>query len=590
MYKLNNKFAIGCLVQWYEIEIVEEYVKSVKKTLEVIENKENVIVDFKLVINQNLEKIDESQVSMDEIITRFEKMIDGFELDVTEELVTIADYRRWFNDYYCDKVDVLMWGETDSILPKQTFEILDNLHTQAKETTPKYVSFFGICKMWDDSWKILEHPDFTDKPFIDNDYENWWSLKYTMSADEMYEINEKVEDLDVRVLNEFKFNGCGLVISSALVKAGVNIPRSVFFVHEDTAFQNVMIRLFGNSIPQYVIKNVLLVHNRNHPKKRMYIRGEREDGTMNEKRRSNDWYVKANQMCEHNAYNLFNQSKTYTWNDVFENKKSKEGILMKILITGGTGFQGSNLSKSLLDDGHDVVILNLNSEKNETNVKRFGLEKAKIIWGSINDIFTVKESMRDVDLVVHTAAKIHVDDSIKNPNDYFETNVMGTNNVLEVARQFNVPVIHVSTCEVYGFQDEDLLETSPLMPRSPYAASKAGADRMAYSYYTTYDMNVCIIRPFNVFGPGQKDGKCGAVIPIWTTSLLEGKDITIYGEGTQSREFIYIDDLVSAYKIIIDKMLTGKELAGEVINVGTGVDVKVHDLAETMVNKIDGNG
>ena len=330
MYKLNNKFAIGCLVQWYEIEIVEEYVKSVKKTLEDIENKENVIVDFKLVINQNLEKIDESQVSMDEIITRFEKMIDGFELDVTEELVTIADYRRWFNDYYCDKVDVLMWGETDSILPKQTFEILDNLHTQAKETTPKYVSFFGICKMWDDSWKILEHPDFTDKPFIDNDYENWWSLKYTMSADEMYEINEKVEDLDVRVLNEFKFNGCGLVISSEIIKAGVNIPRSVFFVHEDTAFQNVMIRLFGNSIPQYVIKNVLLVHNRNHPKKRMYIRGEREDGTMNEKRRSNDWYVKANQMCEHNAYNLFNQSKTYTWNDVFENKKSKEVYLHQL--------------------------------------------------------------------------------------------------------------------------------------------------------------------------------------------------------------------------------------------------------------------
>jgi len=321
MYKLNNKFAIGCLVQWYEIEIVEEYVKSVKKTLENIENKENVIVDFKLVINQDLEKIDESQVSMDEIITRFEKMIDGFELDVTEELVTIADYRRWFNDYYCDKVDVLMWGETDSILPKQTFEILDN---QAKETTPKYVSFFGICKMWDDSWKILEHPDFTDKPFIDNDYENWWSLKYTMSADEMYKINEKVEELDVRVLDEFKFNGCGLVISSEVIKAGVNIPRSVFFVHEDTAFQNVMIRLFGNSIPQYVIKNVLLVHNRNHPKKRMYIKGEREDGTMNEKRRSNDWYVKANQMCENNAYNLFNQSKTYTWNDVFENKKFKE--------------------------------------------------------------------------------------------------------------------------------------------------------------------------------------------------------------------------------------------------------------------------
>ena len=318
MIKLNNKLAIGCLVQWYEIEIVEEYIESLKKALDGIENKENVIVNFKLVINQELEKIDESQTTIDKIITRFEEMIDGFELDVTEELVTIADYRRWFNDYYCEEVDVLMWGETDSILPKQTFQVLDNLHTQAKETTPKYVSFFGICKMWDESWKILEHPDFTDKPFIENDYENWWSLKYTMSADEMYKINEKVEELDVRTLNDFKFNGCGLVISSEVIKAGVNIPRSVFFVHEDTAFQNVMIRLFGNSIPQYVIKNILLVHNRNHPKKRMYIKGERKDGTMNEKRRSNDWYEKANKMCEHNAYNLFNQSKTYTWEDVFD--------------------------------------------------------------------------------------------------------------------------------------------------------------------------------------------------------------------------------------------------------------------------------
>jgi hypothetical protein len=79
-----------------------------------------------------------------------------------------------------------------------------------------------------------------------------------------------------------------------------------------------MIRLFGNSIPQYVIKNVLLVHNRNHPKKRMYIKGERKDGTMNEKRRSNDWYGKANKMCEHNAYNIFNQEKTYSWKDVFD--------------------------------------------------------------------------------------------------------------------------------------------------------------------------------------------------------------------------------------------------------------------------------
>ena len=322
MVKLKNKFAIGCLVQWYEIEIIHLYIESVKQAIDHIENKENIIIDFTFVTNQDLEKIDETQITMKEIQDKFQNMIMSFGISIewrfTDELVTIADYRRWFNDYYCEKVDVLMWGETDSILPKQTFQILDNLHTQAKDTTPKYISFFGICKMWDESWKILEHPDFTDKPFIENDYDNWWSVKYTMNLSEMYKINEKVEDLDIQVLNQFKFNGCGLVISSDIVKAGVNIPKSTFFVHEDTAFQNTMIKLFGNSIPQYVIKNMLLVHNRNHPKKRLYIKDERKDGTMNEKRRSNDWYVKANKMCEHNAYNLFSQEKVFTWKDVFD--------------------------------------------------------------------------------------------------------------------------------------------------------------------------------------------------------------------------------------------------------------------------------
>ena len=334
MIKLKNKFAIGCLVQWYEVEIFDEYFQSLVKTIDNIENKENIIIDICFNTSQYLEKIDESQMKMEDIFKRFldyrtklTKIRPDYSIlckhnvryyEDNSKPYTIADYRRDFNDKYCEKVDVLMWGETDSILPKQTFEILDNLHTNVKDNTPKYVSFFGICKMWDDSWKPLEHPDFTDKPFIENDYKNWWSLKYTMDADEMYKINDKVEDLEILQLNQFKFNGCGLVISSEVVKAGANIPKSVFFVHEDTAFQNSMIRLFGNSVPQYVIKNILLVHNRNHPDKRMYIKDERKDGTMNEKRRSNEWYSRANKMCEHNAYNMFNQTKSYTWEDVFD--------------------------------------------------------------------------------------------------------------------------------------------------------------------------------------------------------------------------------------------------------------------------------
>jgi len=333
---LNNKFAIGCLVQWYEVEIVEEYLHSLRNSIENIENKENIIVDLFFNMTTSLEDIDTEQYAMSDIGARFKKIeedllsfgvnlhtktLGGMMLHERDEIYTIADYRREFNDKYCTQVDVLMWGETDALLPKQTFEILDNIHTQVKDKTPKYVSFFGTCKMWDESWKVIEHTDFTDKPFIPNDYDNWWSLKYTMSIDEMNKINEKVNELDVRVLNQFKFNGCGLVISSEVVKAGVNIPRSVFFVHEDTAFQNMMIRLFGNTVPQYLIKNILLVHNRNHPKKRMYVKGERKDGTMNDKRRSNEWYVNGNKMSEYNTHNIFNQSKTYSWKDVWEKSK-----------------------------------------------------------------------------------------------------------------------------------------------------------------------------------------------------------------------------------------------------------------------------
>tara|TARA_R110002020_G_scaffold248268_1_gene462290 strand:- start:107 stop:1084 length:978 start_codon:yes stop_codon:yes gene_type:complete len=324
--KLNNKFAIGCLVQWYEMELVGEYVESVKNSLENIKNKKNIIVDFTFATNQDLEKIDKT-VDINILRFKFQDMMKSFDIDVewrvTNKLVTIADYRRWFNDYYCEKVDVLMWGETDSLIPKQTFEILDSLHTQVKTNSPKYISFFSTCKMWDESWKPLEHPDFTDKPFIDGDTKNWWSLKYNMSIDEMYKINDKVEELDIQIANQYKFNGCGLVISSEVIKSGVNIPRSVFFIHEDTAFMHNLIKMFDNNIPQFIIKNILLVHNRKHPKKRSYILGEDgiDGGDVGAKRLTHDWYMKANKMCEHNAYNLFNQSKTYTWEDVFNESR-----------------------------------------------------------------------------------------------------------------------------------------------------------------------------------------------------------------------------------------------------------------------------
>tara|TARA_Y100001937_G_scaffold127029_1_gene197902 strand:+ start:520 stop:1473 length:954 start_codon:yes stop_codon:yes gene_type:complete len=317
---LKTKFAIGCLVQWYECDIIEEYVDSLKDAVEAYDGQ--VIIDFTIVGNQDLEKcISEEQ--MNQCIEKIESICNVGNVRYTDDLHTIADYRRIFNTDYCDQVDVLVWGESDAILPKQMFTVLDSLHRQSlQNNNPKYLAFFGTCKMWDDTWKPLEHPDFTDKPFYDKPEQfkpdHWWSLRYTMTKDEMNKINNKTDELDVRIMPQHKFNGCGLVISSEVIRAGANIPRSVFFVHEDSAFMWVTNKLLGN-IPQYVIKNILLVHNRNNPKKRMYIAGEREDGTMNEKRRSNDWYVKANKMCEQNYTNMFNPNyKSFTWEDVWK--------------------------------------------------------------------------------------------------------------------------------------------------------------------------------------------------------------------------------------------------------------------------------
>lgn len=317
----KTKFAIGCLVQWYEADIIGEYINSLKSAIEAYDGE--VIVDVVVSMNQDLEKTsltdDEFWKLEEKIYDRFRTSlgINNYQIRSIEPIYTIADYRREFNEKYCDEVDVLVWGESDMLLSKPMFIVLDSLHQSQSPQTPKYLATFSGCKMWDDSWKPLEHVDFTNKPFIENDYDNWWSVKYTMSQEEMNTINEKVEELQVTLVAPHKYNGCGLVISSEVIKAGVNIPRSVFFVHEDTSFMLMTQKILGN-IPQYHFRNILLVHNRNHPNKRMYVKEEVGD-TLNQKRRSNEWYVKANKYCEENCYNIFNPAyKAKTWKDVLQ--------------------------------------------------------------------------------------------------------------------------------------------------------------------------------------------------------------------------------------------------------------------------------
>lgn len=318
---MKTRFAIGCLVQWYEVEIFQEYLTSILTAVKAY-NKDLVDIDVLISYNQDLEEV-ESEDILKTIRSKFNNIIDNvlsssqvnITFEETTKLTTIADYRREFNRKYCDLVDVLVWGETDMLFPHNGFAILDLVHTSSEHR--KYLVTFGICKMWDESWKAVEHVDFTDKPFIENDYDNWWSVKYTMTQEEMNNINNKVSDLDIIATLNYKFNGCGLVISSEVIKQGINIPEAVFFVHEDTAFQEI-VRRFNSEIPQYIVRNILVVHNRNHPKKRLYIKGETGD-TLNKRRRSNDWYVKANKYSEVNCQKLFDPKfKFYTWKDVWK--------------------------------------------------------------------------------------------------------------------------------------------------------------------------------------------------------------------------------------------------------------------------------
>ena len=320
---MRTKFAIGCLVQWYEIEILSEYIDTLLDAVNAYDRDE-VLIDLKLITNQDLEQLDNPD-RLTHILSEFDKQVERLEgyrsnIYIDKGLITIADYRRRFNTEYCELADVLVWGETDMLVPKQAFIALDNLHQNVN--TPKYLATFAICKMWDDSWRPLEHIEFTDKPFIEGDTTNWWSLRYTMNRDEMNAFNDKVEQLDVSIVRPHKYNGCGLVISSEVIKAGVNIPQSVFFVHEDTAFMLMSQRVLGD-IPQYHFKNILVVHNRKHPNKRNYIAGEEgvdktDTGAL---RRAHSWYAKANKMCEQNCYNIFNPSyKAFTWKDVFNDQ------------------------------------------------------------------------------------------------------------------------------------------------------------------------------------------------------------------------------------------------------------------------------
>jgi len=206
----------------------------------------------------------------------------------------------------------------------------------------------------------------------------------------------------------------------------------------------------------------------------------------------------------------------------------------------------------------------------------------KLVNGDVRDLNMLEKIMSSgVDAVIHLAAQIHVDRSITEPKETYEANVIGTLNILELARRYDVEkVIFASTSEVYGSaQFAPMNEKHPLDPFHPYGASKLAADRMCHAYIQTYGTNICIARLFNTFGPRQKDTGYGGAISIFAKRVLADRPPIIYGDGRQSRDYLYIEDAVNAY----DKILTTKKTIREPINFGTGKDVTILSVATKII-------
>lgn len=255
---------------------------------------------------------------------------------------------------------------------------------------------------------------------------------------------------------------------------------------------------------------------------------------------------------------------------------------MRILITGGAGFIGSHLCDKYTKEGHTVLCLDNFMSGDLMNIRHLlDYRNFKLIKGDIRDFDLLERVTRDVDTIFHLAAQIHVDRSYIEPKLTYEVNVMGTQNILEIARLYDAKkVIYASTSEVYGSaQYFPIDEKHPLNAPHPYGASKIAADRMCYAYIQTYGMNISIIRLFNIFGPRQRDVGYGGVISIFTRRILKDMSPIIYGDGLQTRDYTYIEDAVRAY----DLVLNHSEPITEPINFGSGREESILDLANMLI-------
>ena len=259
---------------------------------------------------------------------------------------------------------------------------------------------------------------------------------------------------------------------------------------------------------------------------------------------------------------------------------------MKYFVTGGAGFIGSNYVRGLLDGrwGHNVervtVFDAFTYAGNIANLEPVHSDpRLSVLRGNICNPHEIHPALEGHDVVVHFAAESHVDRSIDSSSIFTATNVLGTHQMLEVVREVGTPTfVHVSTDEVYGSIDSgSWTENEPLLPNSPYAASKAGSDLVARSFFRTYDMDVRITRCSNNFGIYQYPEK---VIPLFITNLIEGKKVPLYGDGLNVRDWLHVDDHCRGIDLVVD----GGQ-AGEIYNIGGGTEMSNRALTSLLLQE-----
>ncbi|WP_432662679.1 NAD-dependent 4,6-dehydratase LegB [Wukongibacter baidiensis] len=262
--------------------------------------------------------------------------------------------------------------------------------------------------------------------------------------------------------------------------------------------------------------------------------------------------------------------------------------MKRVLITGSDGFIGSHLVERLLTEGYDVrAFVYYNSFNSWGWLDTFPKEKLKsieIFTGDIRDPNGVRKAMEGIDEVFHLAALIAIPFSYHSPDSYVDTNIKGTLNVLQAARDLKTKrVLVTSTSEVYGTAKYvPIDEKHPFQGQSPYSATKIGADRMAEAFYKSFNMPITIVRPFNTYGPRQS---ARAVIPTIITQLLSGKEEIELGSLSPTRDFNYVKDTVSGFLSIANSGST----IGEEINIATGKEISIGELASTLIDIINPN-